>query len=661
MQMKIIFSLFLVCCSFWGRTQNAAARYEIDAKRLGVSLADKDALPRGREFVRLDSTYYVGWLYQGFFKYDRSADYLGFQNAIEPLKKAFILFDNEFAADMRNLFSSQENYTRNGNKYGDIIKIAQALKECYENTDKPDSVMWVLDKILSYKFQKDFFGAEYQKAWTYHRNRFYTKKEYAFLGNSVEENEKLAFNSCYHALATIDNNASANATWFGAYGSENDKLYVYHYLAIIHCYVKNYDSAEHYYNLLQNGGLISWNNYGGMQNELGNFALSKDYFNKDMYGYNKMLKEPYYYLPTLNVFAGNPKNAIDMSQGIIQESGSTPGFGWYNIALARAYMYDGQLDSAALFLDKAANFREVHIGTTLTQKQYDFTIQMLKLMLVKKRIDEMKFFNKRWWYSPKLMLQLAELRLEKMSTQYVIANILMNDPERSRLIYDLFCAEGTTTYDEAWYLINDMSPKFFIQFYEGLKEKDKRENVKRYFDLFAARMQCNDGNFSEGLATLTNLVENTKLDVGAEKLFLARLYEGLCHAEDEKNNTKEYNGYLNIWYEQYPQLMPYGNLRLRLQLNVGGVENAMTKAVIAELKNCNIDWVDSDAPSVNIQFETKGNRIQATINTQSAKGKKMVGNQKIVFNKADGVGKEIALRIYNKGGSVVFDNPVSDK
>src|SRR5690349_15711610 len=69
----------------------AQARYEIDAKRQGVAPTDKDALPRSREFLRLDSTYYVGWMYEGMYKYDRSTDYLGYRNAIVPLQKAFDL------------------------------------------------------------------------------------------------------------------------------------------------------------------------------------------------------------------------------------------------------------------------------------------------------------------------------------------------------------------------------------------------------------------------------------------------------------------------------------------------------------------------------------------------------------------------------------------
>src|SRR6476661_3054330 len=74
-------------------SQSNAARYEIDTKRIGVNFYDKDALPRSREFIRLDSTYYVGWYYEGMYKYDRAADYPGYKNCIEPLKKSLLLFE----------------------------------------------------------------------------------------------------------------------------------------------------------------------------------------------------------------------------------------------------------------------------------------------------------------------------------------------------------------------------------------------------------------------------------------------------------------------------------------------------------------------------------------------------------------------------------------
>src|SRR5689334_11865250 len=87
---------------------NAAKRYEIDAKRAGVNPVDKDALPRSREFIRLDSTYYVGYMYEGMYKADKSSDYFGYRNAIPALRKSFQLFQRDYGRDMKRLFSSPQ-------------------------------------------------------------------------------------------------------------------------------------------------------------------------------------------------------------------------------------------------------------------------------------------------------------------------------------------------------------------------------------------------------------------------------------------------------------------------------------------------------------------------------------------------------------------------
>src|SRR5689334_12717765 len=82
-------AMLIACLTNIGsHAQNPAARYEIDAKRIGVTPVDKDALPRGREFIRLDSTYYVGWMYQGLFLNDRSVDVIGYQRALPIMRKA---------------------------------------------------------------------------------------------------------------------------------------------------------------------------------------------------------------------------------------------------------------------------------------------------------------------------------------------------------------------------------------------------------------------------------------------------------------------------------------------------------------------------------------------------------------------------------------------
>ncbi len=138
----IIFFLSIVICQ-QSSAQDAAKRYEIDAKRIGVSAYDKDALPRSREFIRLDSTYYVGHYYEGMYKYERAADFLGFKNCVQPLKKALLLFEKDFI----NVLANSDAYDF---KQLDIRNICGILYECYSNVERPDSAIWVLEKVQSW-------------------------------------------------------------------------------------------------------------------------------------------------------------------------------------------------------------------------------------------------------------------------------------------------------------------------------------------------------------------------------------------------------------------------------------------------------------------------------------------------------------------------------
>ena len=127
--------------------QSPAARYEIDAKRQGVSPTEKDALPRGKEFVRLDSTYYMGWMYQGMYLSDRSADVSGLEKSLPFLRKAFLLMEKDFGALLTTIFNDPYTYTVNNQRYVDYLTLTNAVREVYENLERPDSAMWVLQKL----------------------------------------------------------------------------------------------------------------------------------------------------------------------------------------------------------------------------------------------------------------------------------------------------------------------------------------------------------------------------------------------------------------------------------------------------------------------------------------------------------------------------------
>ncbi len=422
--------------------QNPAARYEIDAKRQGVSPTEKDALPRGKEFVRLDSTYYMGWMYQGMYLSDRSADVSGLEKSLPFLRKAFLLMEKDFGALLTTIFNDPYTYTVNNQRYVDYLTLTNAVREVYENLERPDSAMWVLQKLKAKSFRKDHFGSLYPRlAWLIHRNRFYTKEQYRFLRNSVLENEQLALAACYEGLDHINRNLENNNLWFGDFQAEQDRMSIYHNLSLIHSYLKNYDSSAYYYEQMASYGAVSWNNYGSLKAEIGEFATAAAMYDRDRYKYGgfKNLMEPYYYLPILNIYAGKTNEAMSMAKEAIELSNSSPGFGWYNIALARSYLYNGELDSAWLTLDKAAHFKEIHIGTTLTQPQYEFTIGVLKLVWYEKKIAATKFLHRNWWYHPKWLYEVASLQAQQYVHEYLLANQLILNPERSRISYDLFC------------------------------------------------------------------------------------------------------------------------------------------------------------------------------------------------------------------------------
>src|SRR5664279_1335536 len=445
------FTLILFCQNSFA--QNNEERYEINAKRIGVKFYDKDDLPRSREFIRLDSTYYVGWYYEGMFKDDRAADYLGYKNCIAPLKKALFLFERNYDNNLKNVFAPGHY----GMAQTDIAQICTALYDSYSNVEEPDSAMWILNRVQSWNTGVDFMEYNIKAAWTIHRNRFYLHK-YSFLKNSVEGNEELALQHLHNALA----------------GGDANSIF---YLAIIHNYLLNIDSAALYYDILKQTGGFSYNNYAHFQNTLGNFAEAITDFENEKYAFDKRLIESYYFLPTLFINSGKSKEAIDETNGIINQMGSTPGFGWYNIALARSYLYNGQLDSCEKAITKAAQFKELHIGTTLGQSQYNFAVNVIKLMLAKNKLQRIKFLNKGWWYSLNDLSAIGALTGEQFLLKFALVNELAGNPEREQVVYNLFTSENVIGFDEILNMMKNISPQYFGEVYRQKTGSEKRPNL----------------------------------------------------------------------------------------------------------------------------------------------------------------------------------------
>jgi len=626
----IILLLLSMANGQWSMAQNAAKRYEIDAKRIGVAPYDKDALPRSREFIRLDSTYYVGYYYEGIYKYERAADYLGYKNCIQPLKKALLLFEKDFR---RELTSTVNLYDI---KQFDLRSICATLYDCYSNIEQPDSAMWILEKVQSWNLPYDFMEYHIKAAWTIHRNRYHIGKYY-FLKPTVEENEKLALDHLYMALA--QGNTSANF-----------------YLAIIYNYLQNIDSTKYYYDyLLQNGG-ISYNNYAHFKNTLGQFSEAIQNFERERFAFDKRLIESYYFLPTLYINSGRSFDGIRTASEIIAQNGSTPGFGWYNIALARSYLYNGQLDSCEKAIAKAAQFKELHLATTLGQAQYDFAVNVVKLMLVNQKIERIKFFNTGWWYSITDLMKMSELFGEKFLLRFAIVNQFANNPERQNVIYTLFSSENVIGFDEVWNMLKDISPGYFENFYKQRMETEKRENIRRYMQFFYGSFLFKTGEKSDGKKMFENILYNTLLDTAHEKLFLGRVAETLARQYDNEGDKDKYNSMSSYYFSEYPQLVPFSELTIKMKLSISGVSDDVTRKVKNELEDCNVNWTDNGyIATANISFEKKKEKYEVYYSVQNTAGKMIVPSHRILFKDPKGFGKELALRLFGVNGPLEYE------
>jgi hypothetical protein len=636
--------------SGWG--QKITERTTIDAERMSLDFRDREAITQGRDFVRRDSTYYIGWMYQGLFLDDRSADKGGYAQALPYLRNAFLLLEKDFTEELKSVYNNTEIYFQYRRLYADYMEITRALRGCYEYLDMPDSAMWVINHIEEKDFKRDQFGLYGTKAWIIHRNRFFTDGRYSFLTNDVNENASLALKACYDGYGNILKNEYKISEWFGPYASEMDRHYLYHYLAMIHGYMQQYDSSEYYYNLMAEVGTISWNNYGSLKHELGEFAMANQLYGmeKNYDAGDKRLREPYYYLPMLKLYAGETQASIDIAREALTRWQSMPGFGWYNIAHARAFLYDGQLDSADIALTKAKNFKEVHISTTLTQTQYDFTNSLLRLLWYDKKIALLKLSNKGWWYQPASIYQWMLLKIKRYTHNYLLAKQLEENPERDRLIYDLFCGESTVSFDEILVAMQSLSPKYFAKLMEDKSDTDSRYSIKKYFELARGYMLFGAGKNKMAEDVINNILQTTMYDQINEILFIARVYQ-LKAAISEGQEKQQA---LNKMMQYFPTIVPFTGEKIKMALQVSGENEEVVTKLFNTLKKADIDWVDVAAdgvPSVSIYVEEKDGKIELTIDSRNVDNTKIADNRKLIFKDSDDIALELLLRIFGKGGT----------
>lgn len=650
LRISVLF-LFLIYGNAHGQAPvQSIARQEIDAKRMDSNPLSSDALPRSREFIRIDKTYYVGWMYEGIYKQRHAADFLGFKNAIAPLQKSLNLLEKDYAVQLSTRTSDFMKYYPAFRYQLDYTMIANLLADCYANIQQPEEAFQIAEKVKKWNFQRDFYFNPYiQMAWLTHRNRFYKSTDYAFLKNSIPENELMAHAYLDSAQLKINKDKILNREVFQPGYEKNDLESVYHYRAILYSYALNVDSANKYYRLLMESSIPSYNNFGTYLSISGKFREAKTMYEQaseqDMG--DKRLQEWAYYSSILAIYQGKPGLAVESMTDMIKAVGSTPGFGWYNIALARAENYEGQIMHSERHLNKAESFKEVHIGTTLGQTHYDFSINMVKLMNQINRIAAIKFENKGWWYHPSDLFQYIRLTTEKYLLEYLIVNQLASNPEREKVVYTLFSTESTVSWDEIWFLIRDFSTSFFYREFEKMAETDQRPLIHKYFQLYIARLDMKKGNYEKAQENLKSIISNPNIDRDYEKLFLARCFEALSICAKKNNDIDLKTTAGQQFYRLYPQLVPYSDISMNFRLEVGG---NVDKKLINQVKQFNIHWNSSASisePAVSLTFRNINNKKSVIYSVFAKNGEEIIAQKEFFYKDSKAGGKELVYRLFN--------------
>lgn len=631
--------------------KNIGERTQIDAKRSASVLEDKEALLRSREFIRMDSTYYVGYMVEGIYKAQHATDFFGFQNSIEPLQKAKTLLENDYSNELRLRTSDLSSLYYMYATQMDYQQIADELFGCYMNTERYAEAYEMTRSVLAYNLQMEYYFTGYTSlTWIINKLRTRTRADYDFLKNSVQENLELAQRYLDTALQRNTENSILNAealpTLYGA-----NLMSVYHYKALLYAYNLEIDSADKYYNILKEQPYYSHNNRGNYLMTKGLFRQADIEYRNESNLYNqvtdKHLKEYIYYQSMIDIYKQETGTAIHKLKEIIAASGSTPGFGWYNIALARAYLYDGDLVKSQRAISKAEKFKEIHIGTSLGSEHYSFSLNIVKYYQAKSRLEWLKKRNKKYWWNIGIWWNLIRYNWEIYLLEYQLVSEIAENPEREEVLYQVFATESIITWDELYRLIPELDNEFFIHFYEDAISTEKRPQVNNYFRLILAKLYYDDDDHTQAKAYLDQILSDGLMDIEYEKLLLARTYELYATIMMDEENDAEANQYIQDMYRAYPQVAGLSGLPVTFYLDWEGEKD---ESILEELEGGNIqlvEQIDDQTRIVKIKSITSGSKNKVvTVSVQLPDGTVVVHQQGFTTDDEDAMAYSIFRALF---------------
>lgn len=565
--------LLLLSCSYEVLAYDKDERASIDIDRRSIAFNSQVALEKSREYIRRDSTYYIGWMYWGAYLFNRANDERGFTQAIEKLEKAFDLIERDYDAELRTRTNDLVEFVAVNTVQNDYSYISNWLQGSYQNVERAQDAYVVLTHVKERDLQFEAAVESWNTlAWLYHRNRMYTSARFPFLKNSVRENDSMAYVCLDSAIIKINRDNEINQGLFDPTFMGARYYFTYHYKAILFTYDFELDSADLYYNILLNSGYYSSNNYANYMYMKGEFGIAEAFYKEAEDRDNtteKHTREYFYMRGLLEVYRGTPGRADSLLSRVIEEDGFTPGYGWHSIALSRALMYEGLTTVAQRKLNNAARFQELHIGTTWGQEQYNLSVAVLNYMNSLRFEKEYYFENNQWyfWFNPVNWYRSIEYKIKVHHFRLVMVSLVAANPERGEVLYPMFSSENLLGWDETWQMLDGFSNEYFIKLYEDMLEKDPRVGVRHYIKFILGRLYLSDGNEEEAIR-LFEEVQIAVKDHGLE--FDKLLYARACESLAEINSGDDNQNWLISAYDTYPQLVPFSEGKLNFHVTVDG-------------------------------------------------------------------------------------------
>ncbi len=646
--MRALAFITIVLFSVSNTYAQGSARSSMDEERNFVELESEEAYDFSKTLLKQDSSYYLGWLYLGAYLHKRAADITGYQKSVEPLLRAKHLLEKDYSKELSTRATNVDAFFRNFSRYQDYNYLTYFLRSAYSVLDRPDSSFWMADEYQKFNFQKDlayFNGPFLAKAWTVYRYRNHTSKEYKFLKKGLAENMDFVYKLMDSSERRISANIKLNNSILPYFGNEADITSYYHFESIVYAYDKEFAKAEKAYTEMEEFGIFPYNNYALLKMSEGLFEEAFENFDflKKIEPYEKMLEEWLYYQGLLNTYRSHNKESILQISNWIKKVGSTPGYGWYNIALARSLLYQGDLESATIRLQKAKLFTEYHIGTTLGKEGYEQAIEFLDVMLDSYKLKALQFENPRWYFSLKQIGKYISHRWKLLLKRWKLLNKIANFSDREKILYDLFSGESTTGWYETLYTLKTYSQRYSIDYYTNLiNQKETPEPLLPYYHYALSLLHAESGDKKDAINEL-----NISKSISKKETEFSSLLSFLILDQETELGALENNDAVKDMYTLYPSLLPYTERTMRFYLTVIGEPTPLVEKCLNRMKKCRVDFVENkngdDIPRVTLSPLVQGSDEFMVVDV-TQKGEKLMETYKLSLQEeADGVKLAYAL------------------